>query len=172
MKIAGSILAAMIAVVSCNAELLGSVKPQKLTFKIVGVTEKIQKSGFSANRDVFVARAVDKKGHADWIKVEYRYLGYEREFPDEMLSSGMAHTFVAVRDYSCDESLQSLRTKYVIDATGKLIPVDVLRYTGHDITLTFPAEQQLPCFVVHPKTYRGSQQIRARRAATQGMQGE
>ncbi len=151
-----AVLTILVAVFPCNAKTIGSAKPEKLTFRIVGVAEKVQKSGFSANRDVFVARATDKKGHADWVKIEYRYLGYEQEFQDELLSSGMTHTFVALRDHSCDESLQSLRTKYVIGANGRLAPVDILRNTGNDLTLESPAEQQLPCYIIQPRSYRGS----------------
>jgi len=171
-KILARVLTVLIAIASCSAESIGSVKPQKLTFRIVGVAEKLQKSGFSVNRDVFLARAVDKKGPGDLVKIEYRYLGYEQDFPDHMLSSGMTHTFNAVRDHSCDESLQSLRTKYVMGANGRLAPIDILRYTGDDLTLDFPAERQLPCFVVQPRTYRGSRQTKATGSATQSVLGE
>ena len=175
MRAIGLLLVLISAVLCAAVEPLPgthSSKPKKLSFRIVGITEKIPKSGFSSNRDVFVATVVDKKGKTNWAKIVYRYLGYEDSFPDRLLSPDLLHEFLAVREPSCDESLASLGTKTITATDGRLSSVNILRYTTSEAAVESAGEQQLPCFVVQPRAYRGSRPIKASGAMTQHSEGE
>ena len=166
------ILAATCCLPVSGVSVRHTAKPRKLSFRIVAEAEKLPRSGFSMNRDVYVAEIVDKHGAVRSAKVVYRYLGYEDDLPDEMLSYDQVHTFVARRDPSCDEAFQPLSTKLVPMPDGRLSAVGILRYTVSKSSADFSDDEVLPCYVIGPRNYRGSRTVKAPPATVQTAHGE
>src|ERR1035441_4651397 len=101
-----------------SLELKTHQKPQTMTFRIAAVTERIPRSSFSPNREIYLGYLVNGNKSYKSVKIVFRYLGYEGELSDEFADFDLIHTFKAIRDRSCDEPWQPFSTEFVVGKDG------------------------------------------------------
>jgi hypothetical protein len=145
--------------VFCIEPTTRRVKPQTVGFRIAAVTEHVARSGFSPNRETYLAYFVSKGQPDVTAKVVFRYLGYEDGLSEGFADFGLVHTFKAVRNRFCDESWQSFSTKFVVGRDSTLSAAVITRFVSTDAVRDIPDEQVLPCYVITPQGYRGSKAV-------------
>ena len=143
------------AALAVSVEVHPKAKSQKINVRILAAAAPIAKSGFSPNREIYVAEIVGRGRPAPIVKVVFRYLGYEDVLPETALSAEIVHAFNAVRDESCDESLQMLATKLIVNKDKTLSRVGTLRYSSYTNSQWATPDAVLPCYVTSPRDYRG-----------------
>lgn len=135
-------------------------KAQKMRFRIIAAADPVAKSGFSPNREIYVAELISSQNAPRYVKLVIRYLGYEDGFQATLLDSSFVHMFLAIQDRSCNESWGSLATKTVINKDRSFSEVNVLNYLNYDQPPIASEDPELLCYTSSPRSYRGSRQAK------------
>jgi hypothetical protein len=138
------------------AEIKHQHNPGRITFKILAVADRIPVSSFSLNRDSLLVMLTDETRPLELAKIKFTYMGYEYPFSPDLIDAELWHTFVTVRDRTCDETWQSFSTKSQKGSTGVMVTSNVLTYIGGERVPDVEAAQLLPCYVVRERGYKGS----------------
>ncbi len=142
-------------------ELQKHKKPQTMKtmkFKIAAVTEQVPRSGYSPNRQTYLAYMIGADKSNKSVKLVFRYLGYEDGLSADFADFSFVHAFKAMRDRSCDESWQSFSTKFVVGQGGKLTTLTIARFVSPDAAQDIAADRVLPCYVINAQGYKGSRE--------------
>ena len=149
-------LALTLALNAEAAEIKHQHNPERITFKILAVADRIPISSFSLNRDSLLVMLTDETRPLELAKIKFTYMGYEYPFSPDLIDAELWHTFVAVRDRACDETWRSFSTKSQKGSTGVMVTSGVLTYTAGESAPDVDSGQILPCYAVRERGYKGS----------------
>ncbi len=130
--------------------------PERITFRVLAVADQIPISSFSPNRDSLLVMLTTETQPEELAKIKFSYMGYQYPFSPDLIKSGLWHTFVAMRDRSCDEAWLSFSTKSQTGSHGSPMTTNVLTYVLAESVPDVGARQMLPCYVVREQGYKGS----------------
>lgn len=146
-----------------------SHKAETVSFRIVAIADPIPRSGFSPNRDALLVTLKKKGDQSRPAKIVFRYMDYDDPFPAELIDYSVVHTFKAVRDRSCDETLHSFSTSTTVGKDGGFVVFESVRYTGGGEVPDLSPNDLLPCYVIEAKGYKGSKRLAPQHVELSGL---
>jgi len=126
-------------------------KYQAIKVQLIAREKSLSLTTFGRNTDSYISESRLKHGQSELIRLSFRFLHQESRIPDSFLDYAAIHEFRALRDPSCDGSLQSL-----------LHRSSSWKYAENAPQIDATAETILPCYVVTPEDYKGSKHLKLR----------
>lgn len=157
-----------------GAKLRAGVKKESVSVRLVGRAASATVSSFGANHQSYVA--VLQEGHnkdAVLVKLVYRFLDYDGDLAALFMDYDLVHRFRAVRQPDCDEATDSVLYSRNLMPTGEASSrAFTFEYAHHAAGVAIPPKTVLPCYVVTPADYKGSDRITNARPASVAAEQE
>ncbi len=146
--------------------LKSSVKKESVSFRLVGRAAPVPITSFGANYESYVAALQSPKTNdVSLVKVVYRFLSYDPRLPVSFVDYDLVHTFRAVRQPDCDESASAMLYSHPLSHTGEVQnETFTFEYAKHASDVTIAPAVMLPCYVITPADYKGSNPVPQRDA--------
>jgi hypothetical protein len=129
-----------------SAKQLGTV----LTGKFVARVDGPPLTGFGMNRESYVFEMFSPTG-SQFVTLSNTFLIYQPHLPVFGLDYSKLYKLTAVRDVTCDETLENISRRSVFDRYGHFVEMKYsLSYAQNFPSTTLPEKNPLPCYVVAP----------------------
>jgi hypothetical protein len=130
----------------CSASLYDAKpKPETIRFRLVASERPAPISATARNTDFYVVELQAKSGK-QLALLSYTFLHYESRIPDSLFTFERVLKFHAVRDKSCDSTMEREAQFDLTYSDGAPQTIDV--------------KTILPCYVATPRDYRGAERAR------------
>ncbi|MGA9968531.1 MAG: hypothetical protein WBQ10_25255 [Terriglobales bacterium] len=129
-----------------SAKQLGTV----LTGKFVARVDGPSVTGFGMNRESYVFEMFSPTG-SQFVTLSNTFLIYQPHLPVRGLDYSKLYKLTAVRDVTCDDTLENISRRAVFAPHGQFVETKYsLTYAQNFPSTTLPWNSPLPCYVVAP----------------------
>jgi hypothetical protein len=129
-----------------SAKQLGTV----LTGKFVARVDGPPVTGFGTNRESYVFEMFSPTG-SQFVTLSNTFLIYQSHLPVWGLDYSKLYKLTAVRDATCDDTLENISRRAVFAPHGQFVETKYsLTYAQNFPSTTLPWQSPLPCYVVAP----------------------
>ena len=129
-----------------SAKQLGTV----LTGKFVARVDGPPLTGFGMNRESYVFEMFSPTG-SQFVTLSNTFLIYQPHLPVLGLDYSKLYKLTAVRDVTCDDTLENISRRAVFAPHGQFVETKYsLTYAQNFPSTTLPWQSPLPCYVVAP----------------------
>ena len=129
-----------------SAKHLGTV----LTGKFVARVDGPPLTGFGMNRESYVFEMFSPTG-SQFVTLSNTFLVYQPHLPVFGLDYSKLYRLTAVRDVTCDDTLENISRRAVFAPHGQFLEMKYsLTYAQNFPSTTLPWQSPLPCYVVTP----------------------
>ena len=129
-----------------SAKQLGTV----LTGKFVARVDGPPVTGFGMNRESYVFEMFSPTG-SQFVTLSNAFLIYQPHLPVFGLDYSKLYKLTAVRDATCDDTLENISRRAVFAPHGQFVEIKYsLTYAQNFPSTTLPWQSPLPCYVVAP----------------------
>ncbi len=119
--------------------------------------ERLSTIGLNYESYVFEVSDQDDKLPSEWIKVSYRFHQRESRMPTALWDYSLLHKFRLTRDRSCDETWQTISTRYEFDQKGNFVGTkDALVFAENAPNPNLDVKTVLACYTVTPHDYQST----------------
>jgi len=122
----------------------------ELTGKLVARVDGPPLTGFGANHQSYVFEMYTPTG-SQFVRLSYAFFIYEPQLPAGAFDYSKLYKLTAVRDDTCQDTLEKISKRLVFDTRGQFVAVThALTYSRNFPSLTVPWDNPLPCYVLLP----------------------
>ena len=121
-----------------------------LTGKFVARVDGPPLTGFGMNRESYVFEMFSPTG-SQFVTLSNTFLIYQPHLPVWGLDYSKLYKLTAVRDVTCDDTLENISRRSIFDRYGHFVETKYsLTYAQNFPSTTLPGSSPLPCYVVVP----------------------
>jgi len=122
----------------------------ELTGNFVARVDGPPLTGFGANHQSYVFEMYSPTG-SQFVRLSYAFFLYEPQVPDTALDYSKLYKLTAVKDDTCQDTLENISRRFVFDSKGQFVEVKHgLTYAKNLPTPTLPWKNPLPCYILSP----------------------
>jgi hypothetical protein len=150
-------------------------RKQSIAVRFIGRTAPMPRSTFGANHDSYIALLQGAKNKDNWpfVKLVYRFLDYDHSLPALFMDYEFVHRFRAVRQPDCDEPTDTMLYSKHLSSFGQVLDTEFsFAFAKNASEIVIPSESILPCYIVTPSDYKGSDRIISRHSDTATAAGK
>ena len=136
-------------------------KTQTIQFRLIATEDAQYITTLGSSSRSYIAAIESRTGEPQLARIVYRYRIGQAVFTGKLLDYTMLHKFRAVRDESCDVSVDALSYSYRFDESnqsflGKTLSLDYARFAPK---VEAGRDEVVPCYTLTPDSYKGSRAL-------------
>jgi hypothetical protein len=133
---------------------------EQIRIRLVAHEYSLPRTTFGRSIESYVAELRPAHGHSSLARIYYRPMQFEPSMPLALLDYSAVHRFRAVRDSGCDATMEAISFSDISDRSGEIRRRKfTLEYLANAPELTVPGETVIPCYVIRPSDYQGTEAV-------------